>query len=319
LRLANVVHDLTYHALVLGILNRTRDSFYDGGRNLQLDALLRRAEELVSEGADVLEVGARPGGVGVAEVTESQETDLAAETLSRLKARFDVPLAVDTTRAAVAREALRAGAVLANDMSGFRDPDYLAVVGTAEAAVVATHCRLPPGVPDPDPQYEDVVGDICQALAALIDRARRAGIPAECVVIDPGLDLGKTWRQSLELLAAFPRLASLGRPILLAASHKNFLGRLLDLDLGARGHATTAANTAGILRGARLLRVHDVGPARQAADLAEALLRADAGLPVVPAALSGPNAAASAARPRECRGPSRSRTRPPRPQAPGGP
>lgn len=280
LRLANVLHDLTCHALVIGILNRTRDSFYDGGRDLRLDALLHRAEEHVTQGADLLEVGARPGGVGVQDVPVSQEIDLAAGTLLALKARFDVPLAVDTTRAAVAREALGVGAVLANDMSGFRDADYLSVVGAGGAAVIATHCRLPPGVPDPDPQYRDVIAEVCQALAGLVQQAIAAGVNDDRIVVDPGLDLGKTWQQSLQLLAALPRFATLGRPILLAASHKNFLGRLLDLDVGDRANATTAANTAGILRGARLLRVHDVGPARQAADVAEALLRADAGLPL---------------------------------------
>jgi dihydropteroate synthase len=177
-----------------------------------------------------------------------------------------------------------AGAVLANDMSGFRDPDYLAVVSRSGAAVVATHCRLPPGVPDPTPSYQDVVAEVCDALAGLVDRARAAGIGADRIVLDPGLDLGKTWQQSLQLLAALPRFAALGHPVLLAASHKNFLGRLLGLGVDERGSATVAANTAGILRGARILRVHDAGPARQAADLTEALLRIGAGLPVEPRA-----------------------------------
>jgi dihydropteroate synthase len=275
LRLGNIVHDLTYHALVIGILNRTRDSFYDGGRNLRLDDLLRHADGMVADGADVLEVGARPGGVGVKDVPVAEEAELAAETLAALRTRFDVALAVDTTRAAVAAQALAAGAVLANDMSGFRDPEYLGVVSSAGAAVVATHCRLPPGVPDPDPRYRDVVADVCDALAGLAEKARAAGIGAGRIVVDPGLDLGKTWQQSVQLLAALPRFAALGIPVLLAASNKNFLGRLLRLGIQERGHATTAANTAGILLGARVLRVHDVRSARQAADLAEALLQAD--------------------------------------------
>jgi dihydropteroate synthase len=277
LQLARIRYDLTYRALVVGILNRTHDSFYDGGRHLPLDALLRRAERLIGDGADLLEVGARPGGVGVSEVPVAAEADLVVESVCALRARFDAPLAVDTRRAAVAAAAFDAGAVLGNDMSGFRDRDYLAAARRAGASVVATHCRLPPGVPDPDPHYVDVVGEVRAGLAGLVEQAENAGLRRDRIVVDPGLDLGKTWQQSLQLLGCLARFADLGCPVLLAASHKIFLGRLLNLPVDERGDATTAATTAGVLRGARLLRVHDARPARHAADLAEALLRIDAG------------------------------------------
>jgi dihydropteroate synthase len=267
--------DVTHRAVVVGILNRTTDSFYDGGAYLRLDPLLRRADALVGQGADVLEVGARPGGVGVADVSVAQESELAASAVACLRERFAVPLAVDTTRAVVAAEAFRCGAVLGNDMSGFRDPMYLPAAVAAGAAVVATHIRLPPGVPDPDPVYEDVVEDVLVALRHLAGCAVAAGLPAEAVVVDPGLDLGKTWQQSVEILAAFDRFAGLGHPLLCAASHKIFLGRLLGLETSERHLATVAACTAAALRGARLLRVHDAAGARQAADLVAALLASD--------------------------------------------
>ena len=267
-------HDLSRRPLVVAVLNRTRDSFYDGGRHLALDALLARAETLVSDGADVLEVGARPGGVGVAPVSPAEERDLVAASVEALRARFDVPVGVDTTRALVARAAFAHGAVLGNDMSGFRDPDYLPAAVDAGAAVVATHCRLPPGVPDPQPQYDDVVADVVSALAALVTRATAAGLPGESVVVDPGLDLGKTWQQSLALLAATGAVAELGHPVLLAASNKIFLGRLLGLGKDDRTVATAAACTAGVLGGARLLRVHDAAVGTQVATLTEALLAA---------------------------------------------
>jgi dihydropteroate synthase len=275
LRLGAERVDVSRRALVVGILNRTKDSFLDGGAYLALDALLRRADTLVEHGADVLEVGARPGGVGVAEVSLAQETDLAAGTIAALRARFDLPLAVDTTRAAVAGEAFRCGAVLGNDMSGFADPAYLRTAVSAGASVVATHIRLPPGVPDPDPVYGDVVSDVLAAVRHLADRAVDAGLPPEAVILDPGLDLGKTWQQSVDLLAAFDLFAGLGHPLLCAVSHKIFLGRLLDLDLRDRHLATVAACTAAALRGARVLRVHDAAGARQVADLVAALLSAD--------------------------------------------
>jgi dihydropteroate synthase len=277
LRLGRISFDLTHRPLVMGILNRTRDSFYDRGAHWRLDALLRRAEELVSDGADVLDVGARPGGVGVQDVPPDQETELAVECIEALRARFDVPISVDTSRAEVARAAFRAGAVLGNDMSGFRDPDYLPVADEHDASVVATHIRLPPGVPDPAPGYTDVVADVDTALRDLALRAGEHGLEPERVVLDPGLDLGKTWQQSVSLLAAMDRFAGLGHPLLLGASNKIFLGRLLDLAVDERDAASVAAATLGAMRGCRVLRVHDVRGARHAADLVAAVLKADAG------------------------------------------
>ncbi|MCW3841180.1 dihydropteroate synthase [Micromonospora yasonensis] len=276
LRMGGQEYDLTHRALVMGILNRTRDSFYDAGRHYDLDALLCRAAELVAGGADVLDVGARAGGVGVREVTVEQERDLVVETVVALRERFDVPVSVDTRHGAVAAAAFAAGAALGNDMSGFRDPDYLPAVAAADAAAVATHIRLPPGVPDPDPVYHNVVTDVRTALAGLVDRALRAGVHPDSVIVDPGLDLGKTWQQSVELLAGTDRFTTLGRPVLVAASHKIFLGRLLGLDKDERAPATVAACALGVHLGARVVRVHDAAGARQAVDLATALVRASA-------------------------------------------
>jgi len=197
------------------------------------------------------------------------------QTVHALRERFDVPLSVDTRMASVADAAFGAGAVLGNDMSGFRDPGYLPVAARHGAAVVATHIRLPPGVPDPDPVYDDVVEDVAAALGAPARRAEAAGVDRERIVVDPGLDLGKTWRQSLRVLAAQQRFAALGYPLMLGASHKIFLGRLLRLDTHERGPATVAACAIGVLRGARVLRVHDARGARHAADLAAAVLQAD--------------------------------------------
>ncbi|MGK5448186.1 dihydropteroate synthase [Streptomyces radiopugnans] len=269
--LGNQRLNLDHRALVMGILNRTRDSFYDGDAHYRLDDLLRRAEQMVEEGADLLDVGARPGGVGVREVTEAEETDLAASTVEALRQRFDVPVSVDTQRAAVAAEAYRTGAVLGNDMSGFADPGYLPAAAAAGASVVATHIRLPPGVPDPDPHYDDLVPEVTRRLRELATRAKEAGVPAEAILLDPGLDLGKTWRQSLALLARFDTFAALGHPLLAAPSNKIFLGRLLHRGTTERGPATIAACALAVRAGARVVRVHHVRAARDAVDLATAL------------------------------------------------
>ncbi|MGY1827686.1 dihydropteroate synthase [Blastococcus sp. SYSU DS0541] len=263
--------DLSRRPLVVGILNRTRDSFHDRGAHYALDALLAHAERLVADGADVLELGARPGGVGVADVGPDEERDLAAGTITALGARFDLPLAVDTTRAGVAAAAFAEGAVLGNDMSGFRDPGYLPAAVRAGAAVVATHIRRPPGVPDPDPVYGDVVGEVTGCLADLAQRALTAGLDHRQVVVDPGIDLGKTWQQSLRLLGHLGEVAALGFPVLLAVSNKLFLRRALGLPDAPLDVATAAACALGAAAGGHLIRVHDARVGRQAADLAHAM------------------------------------------------
>ena len=268
-------YDVTHRALVMGILNRTTDSFSDRGAHFRLDDLLRRAERLVADGADLLDVGDWAAGVGTREVPEAEETSLVCETVTELRRRLDVPLSVDTWRAPVAAAAFAAGAEVGNDLSGFSDPRFLPAAAAAGATVVATHMRLAPRVPDPDPVYADVAADVAAALARLAAAAESAGIAADRILVDPGLDLGKTWQQSTRLLAATARFAALGYPLLLAPSNKIFLGRLLGLEVHERGHATVAACTVAAARGARVLRVHDARPARQAADLVAAVLTLD--------------------------------------------
>ncbi len=265
-------YDLSVRPLVMGILNRTRDSFYDGGRYYALDDFLKHAERLVADGADLLDVGARPGGVGAHPVSENEECDLAVEAIESLRVRFDVPVSVDRWSARVAAAAFSAGAVLGNDMSGFRDPGFLTAAVAAGASVVATHIRRPPGEADPNPLYRDVVADVADALRALARHAVSAGVPPERVVVDPGLDLGKTSSQSLQLLASTEVLVRLGHPLLVAASNKIFLGRLLDLPKDDRGSATVAACTLAAVAGGRVLRVHDVRAGRHVADLVAAVL-----------------------------------------------
>jgi dihydropteroate synthase len=270
LELGGTTHDLTHRALVMGILNRTPDSFYDKGATFGLDALLGRAERLVADGADILDVGGVKAGPGP-EVTEEEELDRVVPAIEALAARFDTPVSVDTWRASVARAAYGAGAIMGNDISGFADPDYLAEAAAAGAAVVATHIRLAPRVADPDPHYDDVVATVAAFLLERADRALAAGIPADRVVLDAGLDLGKTAAQSLTLLRASGRLAGLGYPLLLSASNKTFLGVTLGLEITERREASIGAAALGVCCGCRILRVHDVAGTRRAADVLAAV------------------------------------------------
>ncbi|MDA8290152.1 MAG: dihydropteroate synthase [Actinomycetota bacterium] len=273
LRLGPRVLDCAHRALVMGVLNRTPDSFYDRGATYELDALLRRADQLVADGADILDVGGVKAGPGE-HVTLEEEMRRVVPAVAALASRVDVPLSVDTWRSEVAEAAFAAGALLGNDISGFSDPRYLEVASRAGASVVATHIRLAPRVPDPEPTYpdDDVVASVEEALVRQLARARLAGIDADRVVLDAGLDLGKTAEQSLELLRSSARLAAVGPPLLLSASNKTFLGALLGLEVHERRDASLAAVALGVTRGCRVVRVHDVAGTRRVVDvLAEVL------------------------------------------------
>ncbi len=263
LTLGDRTYDITHRALIMGILNRTPDSFYDKGATYALDDLVRRAEILVDDGADLLDVGGVKAGPGEF-VGESEELDRVIPALEALHRRFDIPLSVDTWRASVATEAYAAGAVVGNDISGFADPVYLAAAAAAGATVVATHIRLGPRIPDPEPVYDDVVAAVRDYLLERAAWATEAGLTPDRIVIDAGLDLGKTAAHSLTLLRASATLADLGYPLLLSASNKTFLGVVLDLPIGERREASISATSLGATLGCRIMRVHDVAAHRQA-------------------------------------------------------
>jgi dihydropteroate synthase len=274
LRLGDRVLDVTTRTIVMGILNRTPDSFYDQGATWNFDAFLARAEALVTDGADLLDVGGVKAGPGP-EVTESEELDRVVPAVEALHARFDVPISIDTWRARVLDAAGSAGAVVGNDISGFGDPDYLTVAAKHDVTVVATHIRLRPRVPDPEPVYDDLVRDV---EAFLLDRAHRAeavGLAPEQIVLDAGLDLGKTPRQSAVLLRESARLAGLGYPLLLSASNKRFVGELLGLDIGDRGPESLSTVAYGVINGCRIVRVHDVRGSARVCRVIEAALHAE--------------------------------------------
>lgn len=257
LRLGDAVADVTHRALVMGILNRTKDSFFAPAATFDLDQFLFRADELVRDGADLLDVGGVKAGPGE-EVSETEELERVVPAIAELRRRFDVPLSIDTWRASVAKACFAQGAVVGNDISGFADPDYLNVAAAAGATVVATHIRLRPRVADPTPVYDDLVGTVREFLVDRRERARTAGVADDRIIIDAGFDLGKTAAQSLELLRRSADLADLGSPLLLSASNKTFLGVMFDLPVTERREPTLAASALGIAAGGRVLRVHDV-------------------------------------------------------------
>ncbi len=263
--------DVSDRALVMGILNRTPDSFYDNGRYWGFDDFVALADQHVLNGADILDVGGVRAGPGP-EVTLAEELDRTTGAVEALCSRFDLPVAIDTFRGRVADAAFGAGACIGNDISGFADPTYLEACSRHGASVVATHVRLGPRIPDPEPLYADLESEVLAFLAERASWAERAGVPARRIMVDAGLDLGKTPQMSASLLRRSAELAELGYPVLLSASNKGFLGELVGAGVEERVEATWAAHALGVAQGCRILRAHDVRGARRVADIMSAVL-----------------------------------------------
>ena len=271
LKLGDRRYDVASKAMVMGILNRTKDSFFDQGAYFAFDAFLSKAEELVVAGADILDVGGVKAGAGP-EVSTQEEIERVAPAVEALYQRFDVPISVDTWNAEVLDASMAAGAVIGNDISGFADPGYLRIAASHGGAVVATHIRLAPRVPDPDAQYDDVVATVREFLLDRAARAIEAGVDPESVIVDAGLDLGKNADDSLALLRNSDVLAGLGYTLLLSASNKDVLGAHLGLELAERGPASISAAAIAYLGGARIFRVHDVRGTRRALEVMAELI-----------------------------------------------
>ncbi len=263
---------------VMGVLNVTPDSFSDGGRWLDPEAAVARALRMAEEGADLVDVGGASARPGARPVAEEEELRRVVPVLERLAARgFPLPLSVDTSRPAVARAALQAGAALVNDASCLADPRLAEVAAGAGAPLVLMHTRGTPADMQSRARYRDVVAEVKAELAAALGRAAAAGVPAERTILDPGIGFAKTAEQSLRLLARLGELRHLGRPLLVGPSRKSFIGHVTGAPVGERLPATLAAVAAAVLAGAEFVRVHDVGEARQAALLAAAVREAAGG------------------------------------------
>jgi dihydropteroate synthase len=265
--------DLGARVAVMGIVNRTPDSFYDRGATYELDTAVAHARRLVAEGADIVDVGGVKGGPG-AEVTVAEELDRIVPFVEALRAAEpDVLLSVDTFRAPVADAALAAGADIVNDVTGLHDPEVLDVVVAREAGYVAMHHG---GRPRTRPYRRSYTPDVTTAVVRhcreLTDRALAAGVPAGRLIVDPGHDFQKTTAHSLELSRRLPELAALGFPVLVALSNKDFIGETLDAPLERRVDGSLAAAVFSVLRGAHLVRVHEVQRTVDVLRTTEALL-----------------------------------------------
>lgn len=262
--------------LIMGILNATPDSFSDGGCYLSMAAALARGREMLAQGADIIDIGGESTRPGAEPVDARTEMGRVLPLIEALCAVPGARISIDTAKAAVAREAVRAGACIINDVTAMEgDARMAAVVRETGAGVVLMHMCGTPRTMQDNPQYADVVGEVADWLASRLVAAGVAGIAPEAVVLDPGIGFGKTTTHNIALIAGLDRIARLGRPVLAGMSRKRFIGVLSGVeDAAGRLAGSLAALTAAILHGASILRVHDVVESVRAARVAAAVREA---------------------------------------------
>jgi dihydropteroate synthase len=260
-------------ALVMGIVNVTPDSFFDGGRYLAPDAAVKHALELAAQGADILDVGGDSSRPGTQPAGEAEELARVIPVIKALAAQTKLPISIDTTKPAVARAALAAGASIVNDVAAHRRQDALwRVVAEFHAGYICMHAQGDPAAMPAAASYQNVVAEVGRFFLDHLEQIGFAGVPAEQVVFDPGIGFGKTLEHNLQLLAGLPGLVGLDRPLLLGVSRKSFIGRLLGTPLAERLPASLACASLAIAAGVQLIRVHDVAETVQAVRMTEAVM-----------------------------------------------
>ncbi len=266
--------DLESRTVVMGILNVTPDSFSDGGRYAEPAAAIEHAQRLATEGAEILDLGAESTRPGSLPVPAAEQLRRLLPVITALAGDASLCLSVDTRDAEVAREAVAAGAAIVNDVSALGDPRMAEVVAKSGAGLVLMHMQGTPETMQKNPSYRDAPAEVTAWLADRMEHAVAAGIERERVALDIGIGFGKAIEHSLELVARLDELAALGRPVVVGASRKSFLGRILDLPVDQRVEAGLAVAAIAVDRGARIVRTHDVTATLRTVRIADAIAEA---------------------------------------------
>ncbi|CAN5339037.1 dihydropteroate synthase [soil metagenome] len=270
-RIGSRTFDFEKQVAVMAVVNRTPDSFYDKGATFALDRAVAAALQAAEDGADWVDIGGVPFGRGPV-VTVEEEIARVVPVVKGVAAASGVVISVDTASAQVARRAIAAGAAVINDTSGLWDEDMAGVIAESGATLVLTHSIGPPRSEKPKPRYEDVVAEVAAFLQERVDRALAAGVPADRLVVDPGHDLNKNTLHTLELTRRLDEIVALGYPTLAAVSNKDFVGESIDREQGQRLEGSLAAAVVCIMKGARIVRMHDVPASVAAVRMTEAIL-----------------------------------------------
>jgi len=267
-------HKLKYDAypLIMGILNVTPDSFSDGARFTNAEAAVTAAKQMLKEGADIIDIGGESTRPGAAAVDAAEELQRIAPVVEALVAETDAVISIDTTKAAVARKTLRLGAHIINDVTALTgDIAMVETIGEFNAGTVLMHMQGTPRTMQNNPQYNSVTEDVYNYLEQRIEAATAAGLARETIAVDPGIGFGKTTEHNLLLIANLEKFTKLQQPLLVGLSRKRFIGILTGMSVENRLSGSLAGLACSVLNGANIMRVHDVGPARQAARIAAAV------------------------------------------------
>lgn len=252
MRIGNRDFEVDKHTYIMGILNVTPDSFSDGGKWNDEDAALKHTEEMIEEGADIIDIGGESTRPGYTLLSDEEEIARVVPVIQAVKSRFDIPVSVDTYKSHVARAALEAGADLVNDIWGLKyDQELAGVIAEYEAPCCLMHNRR-------EADYQDFMEDMLQDLRETISIAKKAGIPDQNIILDPGVGFGKTYENNLEAINRLERMHELGYPILLGTSRKSVIGLTLDLPASERLEGTLATTVMGVMKKAAFVRVHDI-------------------------------------------------------------
>lgn len=260
----------TNRPLIMGIINLTPDSFFDGGQLGKVEDALSKAEEMIAAGADVLDLGAESSRPGAQTITTEEECRRLLPTLEAIRSRFDIPITVDTVRPETARLALDGGADAINDISGGRDPQMLELAASVGCGLILMHMQGTPATMQTKPAYDDVVSEVTHWLTDCCDDALSSGVANDRLMVDPGIGFGKSLDHNLALMKNLKTVAS-GRPLLMGASRKSFISQLTKAPVEDRLPGSLAALTAGFSGGACLVRVHDVAASVQHLDVLAAI------------------------------------------------
>jgi dihydropteroate synthase len=264
--------DFENKSYVMGILNITPDSFSDGGKNSCIDEAVKNAKMMVEHGAHIIDIGGESSRPGAEYVPVDNELERVLPVLERLVKEIDVPISIDTYKAEVARECLKRGAHIINDISGLKaDSDMAKVISDAGAYCILMHMQGTPKTMQSNPKYDDLIDDLIYELKKSIVIAKNAGVESEKIILDPGIGFGKTFDHNLEILNRMDEFKSLGKPILIGASRKKFIGDILSSEVGDRLEGSLAVATISAYKGAAILRVHDVRETSKVLKVADAI------------------------------------------------
>lgn len=267
MKIGNKVLDFNKRTYIMGILNATPDSFSDGGIYNNIEAVLKRAKEMVEEGVDVIDIGGESTRPGATYVEAEEEINRVIPIIKAIKKELDVLISIDTYKSQVAEEAIKAGADIVNDVWGLKkDKNMAKIIARYDVPCILMHNR------DERP-YENLMRDLLEDLYESIDLAKKAGIKQDKIILDPGIGFAKNYEENLEVMNNLEKIVALGYPVLLAASRKRMIGYTLDLPVDQRLEGTLATTVIGIMKGCHMIRVHDVLENKRAALMTDKIIK----------------------------------------------